>query len=162
MNNANKKRRWLPGATSLIVTICAASMLLVPDRARAQQASATCNVEIDYLINGALEESYVNGFVISRGETFVDDFSTPTREKRFTATMDRVDGRLVVSIDYFNDVGTFTAISLDTSLRIRGVNVVETTGGGHTFSSSQAVPAGNHTTNHTLTCFRNDPGLVTP
>lgn len=128
-----------------------------PLAALAAPATASCSVEINYSINGALAEPYTNSFVIARGEVFVDDFSTATREKRFTASMDRVDGKLMVMINYFNDVGTFTAIDLDTSLRVRGVGALETTAGSHTFSSSQAVPAGNHTTDYTLVCFRNDP-----
>lgn len=147
----------LAGSHPIVVGGLVASLLAAPLQAIAAPASATCSVEINYLVNGALVEPYTNSFVIARGETIVDDFSTATREKVFTATMSRIDGKLLVSINYFNDVGVFTAIDLDASVRIRGVGVLETTAGSHTFSSSQASPAGNHTTEHTLVCARNEP-----
>ncbi|MEZ5420734.1 MAG: hypothetical protein R2708_25790 [Vicinamibacterales bacterium] len=73
----------------------------------------------------------------------------------FRATLTRTGDGLFVFIDCFADVSVFNAVSLDTSLRLRGAGVLlETDAGSHTFSSSQAVPAGNHTTSHTLVCSR--------
>lgn len=147
-------RGFPTSSMTLAPILAAATLLLTPVAATAAQPSANCSVEVNYVVNGTLTEAYTRDFTVTGHEPFVDDFSTPTREKRFTATLARDAGKLAVSIDYFNDVGVFVAISLDTSVRVRGAGVIESTSGSNTFSSSQAIPAGNHTTEYTLVCHR--------
>src|SRR6476620_2072360 len=79
----------------------------------AQQHSAlSCSVTVDYVLtaqDGTVidTESYQNTFVLQPGADFEDDFSTPTRFKLFTASMQQGPNRAVVTISYFNDVSTF-------------------------------------------------------
>ena len=79
------------------------------------------------------------------------DFSTPTRQKVFTATLQRDGARSVLSIDYFNDVGTFNAISVDTSVKMLRAGALEATSGRQGFYTSTGV-VGNHITDYTLSC----------
>ncbi|MEZ5417213.1 MAG: hypothetical protein R2708_07715 [Vicinamibacterales bacterium] len=131
-----------------------AALLSLPAQAQAAPAEAACTVQISYTVNGTTVESYSNSFTLTRDAVFVDDLSTPIRAREFRATLTRTADGLVVFVNYFSDVSTFNAIDLDTSLRLRGAGALVTDSGSHTFSSSQAVPAGNHTTSHTLVCSR--------
>ena len=55
-------------------------------------------------------------------------------------------------MNYFNDVGVFTSIMVDTSVPlVKGTPT--TSAGRHTFSTSQGV-AGNHLTVYSLSCQR--------
>ena len=113
---------------------------------------ASCSVSVDYLLNGTLVESYARDFTVEEGTPFQDDFSTPTREKGFSATVGRSAGKPTVVMNYFNDVGVFTSIMVDTSVAILKAAPTASTG-RHTFSTSQGV-AGNHLTTYTLHCQR--------
>ena len=140
--------------TTWISTCIMAAGLAAPGWAgAASNNGAVCTVTVDYLVNGTLTEAYGKDFVVEEATPFADDFSTPIRQKQFNATLTKDAGKLVVVIDYFNDVGVFVAIDLNARLTIHG-GAFETTSGTHTFSSSQAIPAGNHTTNYTLVCRR--------
>lgn len=131
-----------------------AAMLAVPGVALAGPPEAACTVQIDYTVNGTVVETYANSFTLTRNGVFLDDISTPTREKLFRATLTRAGDGLTVFIDYFSDVSVFNAVNLNASVRLRDGKGLSTDAGSHTFSSSQAVPAGNHTTSHTLVCGR--------
>jgi len=115
-------------------------------------------VAVDYVYNGAIAEQYRRDFIVDQGGAFVDDFSTATRQKTFTATVARDAGNLVVSIDYFNDVGVFHAIGFNTSLVIHRGGGLESTSGSNAFYASSGVSpgsvSGNHVTNYALTCRR--------
>lgn len=138
----------------LLCTCTALASLAAPLHAgAAERAAVSCNVAIDYSLNGGAAELYTKDFVVDPGASFVDDFSTQLREKRFTASAAREAGNLVVSIDYFNDVGVFHAVSFNTRLTLRNGRGIDTTAGSNTFSTSIGVP-GNHRTNYTLTCRR--------
>ncbi|MEZ6059550.1 MAG: hypothetical protein R3C19_04230 [Planctomycetaceae bacterium] len=61
-------------------------------------------------------ESYVRDFVVSETEAFVDDFSTRIRFKEFSASLQRVNGEIVVAVDWFADISTFNAVDFSTAL----------------------------------------------
>ncbi|MDH5698672.1 MAG: hypothetical protein OEZ41_01770 [Nitrospirota bacterium] len=83
--------------TTLISTVIATVILAAPTWASAAPASASCSVEVNHVVNGTVIETYTKDFAITRGMVFVDDFSEVQKQKRFTATLARVDGHLVVS-----------------------------------------------------------------
>lgn len=150
-------RRLSSNLSLCLVSSLLAASLWLPTAAHADNVAATCSVAVDYLHNGNLVEQYRRDFIVEQGVQFVDDFSTPTRFKRFTANVVRTSGDSTVSVDYFSDVGVFHAVGLATQLTIRGGNV-ETAIGRQDFSASNStVPAsvgGNHTTNYSLSCRR--------
>jgi hypothetical protein len=115
-------------------------------------------VAVDYVFNGAVAEEYRKDFFVEQGVAFVDDFSTRTRSKTFTATVAKDAGDVVVAIDYFNDVGVFLAMAFNTRLTIHGGGGIESTSGSHTSSISSGVSpevlGGSHATNYTLICRR--------
>lgn len=123
--------------------------------AKGRTNSVTCIVDITHEFrsqDGAVvrTETYQQEFVVEEGAIFVDDYSTPTREKVFTASL-QVDGNdLIVVINWFADVSTFDAVDLDADLTVTG-NKPATTSGRHAFFSS----AGRNTTTYTLSGVRN-------
>ena len=132
------------------------AILAAPAWASAAPAILACTVNIDYSVNGASQSTYAKSFEVTRFKSFTDDLSTAIREETFRASAALVDNHLVVSIDYFKDVGTFDSIALQTSLQTRGDNIVVSTGGTNTFSSSLTSPPGNHRTTHSLVCVRHN------
>ena len=138
--------------TARLLAAAAVLSLSAAVQAGPERVSAACSVSIDYTFNGAAVESYRKDFTVDAGTGFVDDFSTAIRSKRFTASVARESGHTVVAIDYFNDVGTFHNIGLNTRLTLHGGGI-ETNAGSHQFSTSLGV-VGNHATNYTLTCRR--------
>lgn len=137
-----------------VLCLCAAAGLALPINASAaDRAAVSCSVAIDYSLSGGAPELYRKDFVVEPGASFVDDFSTPLRQKQFTASAAREAGNLVVSIDYFNDVGVFHAVGFNTRLTLRDGRNIDSTAGSNTFSTSIGVP-GNHRTNYTLSCRR--------
>jgi hypothetical protein len=143
----------------LLVGCLSAASLAIPTNVNAQQqASAACSVAVDYVYNGTIAEQYRKDFVVNQGVVFVDDFSTPTRDKTFTATVAKDGGNLVVSVDYFSDVGVFHSVGFTTELTIHGGGGLESTSGSNAFDTSLAVTpqsvSGNHVTNYTLSCRR--------
>lgn len=153
-----KSRRRSALRALLIVSAVAASLAATLEARAQQQASASCSVAVDYVYNGVVTEQYRRDFVVAPGVPFVDDFSTATRIKTFTATAAREAGDLVVSMDYFNDVGTFHAIGFASRLSIRERGKLESTSGSNGFFASSGVTptsvSGNHETNYLLTCRR--------
>lgn len=144
---------------SLFLACAAATGLALPIPAlAAENTAAACSVSVDYVVNGTLADQYQKDFLVEQGTTFVDDQSTRLRAKTFTATVAKDAGKVVVSVDYFNDVGVFLAIGFNTRLTIRGGGGFETTSGSHgTYISTGVTPqvvGGNHETHYTLMCRR--------
>jgi hypothetical protein len=137
--------------------------LAVPVCSKAAQGVAVfCSAEVVYTHRdnaGTLlgQETYQKDFLVVEGVAFVDDFSTATRLKTFTAGVVKEGGTAVVSIDYFNDVGVFHSVGFNTTMTMN--TKLESTSGGNAFYTSNLVQpgavAGNHKTNYTLTCRRN-------
>lgn len=121
--------------------------------AHAQALGVTCDVNIQYLLNGTPMDTYARTFQVSEGVPYAEDFSTATRFKFFDASFARETGQGRVSISYYNDVGVFSTVQLNTSLVMRRRTGVETTSGDHTYSTSQGA-AGNHETRWSLSCSR--------
>ena len=142
----------------LSACLAAASLAAAAQVGAAENAAVSCSVSVDSLHDANLVDAYRQDFVVAEGVDFVDDFSTPTRTRRFTASLVRSAGDWRVSIDYFNDVGVFVAIGLNTALTIHGGSGIESTSGSHaTYISSGVTPSvagGNHLTNHVLSCRR--------
>ena len=142
------KPQPLLGAAGLL----AATLALPLPAAAAGLMRASCSVSVDYLLNGVLVEPYAREFVVEEGTPYQDDFSTPTREKGFSATVGKSAGKPTVVMNYFNDVGVFTSIMVDTSVVVLKAQPTSSTG-RHTFSTSQGV-SGNHLTTYSLSCQR--------
>lgn len=134
---------------SFLMAGLAAAALAQP--AQAAVLSATCTVTVNYSLNNNLVEGYSREFTVAEGATYTHDFSTPTRQKIFSATLQRDGARSVLAIDYFNDVGTFNAISVDTSVKLLRPGAAEATAGRQGFYTSTGV-VGNHITDYTLSC----------
>ncbi len=124
----------------------------------AQQVDVSCSVSVDYLLNGAVVETYQKIFAVNPSASFVDDFSTATRQKSFTASTVLDAGNAVVGINYFNDVGVFDSIEFSTKLTLRKEGVVESTSGSQTFTTSKFPSGGGlavnirHDINYSLSC----------
>jgi hypothetical protein len=114
----------------------------------------SCNVGIDYIFNGGITESYQKSFIVQPGVGFVDDFSTATRLKEFSASTVLDAGKTVIGIRYFNDVGVFNTVDFSTKLTLHKRGIAETTSGSHSFITTQTGPQQEHTTNYTLTCLQ--------
>lgn len=143
---------------SLIRTLrpAAAAVLLaatLAPAAYAQALTASCDVNIQYLLNGVVSDTYARTFQVSEGVPYSEDFSTATRFKFFDAAFAREAAQGRVSISYYNDVGVFSTVQLNTSLVMRKRTGIETTSGDHTYSTSQGA-AGNHETRWTLSCSK--------
>jgi hypothetical protein len=142
---------------SKLLSIAAASLLAAtlvqPNTAAAAGlVKASCSVTVNYLLNNNLLEPYTRDFVVEQGTDFVDDFSTPTRQKVFSARASKEAGKPTVTMNYFNDVGVFTAIMVDTSVPLKS-GAQTASAGRHTFSTSLGV-SGNHLTTYSLSCQR--------
>ena len=119
-------------------------------------ASVACTMDILYEFraqDGTLTgtELYQKTFVVQEGVAFVDDYSTPTREKAFTATLTTVRGEAVVAINWFSDVSTFDAVDLNASLTLVSGQKNGKVAGDLTFSSTP----GHATTHYSLVGVRN-------
>ena len=127
--------------------------------AAAAPRALTCSVTIDYVLTAQDgtpidTESYQNAFIVAPGAAFEDDFSTPTRTKLFTASMQQGQNRAVVTITYFNDVSTFNSVEFNTQMAIINGQTAETASGSQTFSTSTDPLSGHYTTSYELTCRR--------
>lgn len=136
---------------SFLTTALAVAALGLVAPSHAAVMSATCSVSINYSLNGTLVEAYTREFTVAEGASYTHDFSTPTRMKVFGASLLRDGPRSVLGIDYFNDVGTFNAISVDTLVKMLRPGAIETTSGRQGYYASSGV-VGNHITDYTLTC----------
>jgi hypothetical protein len=127
--------------------------------ADAAPRALTCAVTVDYVLtaqDGEVidTETYHNAFIVAPGADFQDDFSTPTRTKLFTASMQQGENRAVVTITYFNDVSTFNSVEFNAQMAILNGQTAETTSGSQTFSTSTAPLSGHYTTSYELSCRR--------
>jgi hypothetical protein len=130
-----------------------AAMLLIAASAHAALDTA-CSVSITATHDGAVVETYATDFTVARDAPFIDDFSTPTREKEFRASVTREDDGVKVHISYFSDLGTFHAASFDADMLV-APKPRTTSGGTGFFLSSTDVPVGGtHQIRYTLTCER--------
>ena len=155
---ARQRHTGVVGLTSLVALVTAVGFT-VPINVNAQRpVTVSCSVAVDYVHDGVVADEYRQDFVVEQGVGFVDDLSTGSRQKTFTATVFKDASDVVVSIDYFSDVGVFHAVSFNTSLKIHGSGGLETTSGSNGFFASSAVTpeavSGNHVTNYTLVCRR--------
>jgi hypothetical protein len=114
-------------------------------------SSASCTLKADYSLNNSLVEAFTHSFIVDEGTAYTYDFSTSTRQKSMVSSIVRTGNRTSVSANYFNDVGVFVAIEVDTSVPVQNVGQVGATSGTHTFYTSQGV-VGNHATVWSLSC----------
>lgn len=136
-------------SSALIAALIAVAAL--PATAQAAVSSASCTLKADYSLNNSLVEAFAHSFIVNEGTAYEYDFSTVTRQKAMFATLARTGNRSTVSVNYFNDVGTFVAIEVDTSASMQNVGQVGGQSGSHKFYTSQGV-VGTHATVWSLTC----------
>jgi hypothetical protein len=136
------------GATLLVASIANAHAASGNDR-----ESVSCSVAIDYSLNGTVSQNYDRDYVVTIGNGFSEDISTPTRQRDFSSTLAREGGNLVVTISYFADVGVFDSTSFAAQLKLSSGKNVESTAGSMSHFHVQGTTA-THTTNYTLTCRR--------
>jgi hypothetical protein len=121
--------------------------IAAPMSANAASQKIACHVSVSYGINGNVQETYTKDFSVAPGADFSQDFSTNLRTKDFFAST----ANNVVTIRYFNDVGTFDTVDFTTNLTLqegRG-----TVSGAHNFDTTVGS-SGRHTTNYDLSCKR--------
>lgn len=146
----------------LVVCITVAGLAVPTYLNAAQNVVVFCSAEVIYVHSdnsGNLlnQETYQKDFLVVEGVAFMDDFSTATRFKTFAAGVAKDGGNVVVSIDYFNDVGVFHSVGFNTTMTMH--TKLESTSGSNAFYTSNLVQpgsvAGNHKANYTLTCRKN-------
>jgi hypothetical protein len=145
--------------TNQILAITLALALTAGSAAASAQAALSCSVAVDYVQTAqdgtiVATESYQRDFLAEPGVEFVDDFSTPTRLKVFTASTLARPGRTIVTITYFNDVGTFNSVEFGSQLALLNSQIAESVAGAQTFSTSLSPLSGHYTTDYTLVCRR--------
>ncbi len=142
-------------ATRLFLgTVLALATALSPRAAHAAEPkSATCSVQVDYLVNGVNRSTYTNQFTVAPGVNFSDDFSSVTRFRFFgaSATLSGDRKSLSIVLSYYNDVGVFETVDFSTTLVVRDDRLPQTAATTHTYFSSLGA-AGNHTTQYAFTC----------
>ena len=94
-------------------------------------------------------ETYQKNSTAAVGSTFVDDFSTPTRQHIFTASATRPGNEVVIEIDYFSDVSALNWVNLTTALEMLPDQIIESSSGRPQFGSSNC---GSYTMTYTLDC----------
>ena len=137
-----------------ILALALACALGAPLAAMAQTApvlAATCNVTIDYSLNGNAVEPHTEQFTVQEGVPYENDFSTPTRLKVLNADLVRNGNGATVLLSYFNDVGTFDAIRLDTSLVLKRRGATESAAARQSHEVSGSIP-GSHVVNWSFSC----------
>ena len=130
-----------------------AAILLVAGSAHAAQG-AVCSVAVTATHDGAVVETYATDFTVAPDAPFIDDFSTPTREKEFRARLMREDDGVKVHISYFSDLGAFHAASFDADMLVAAKPRTTSGGTGFFLSSSDVPVGGTHQIRYTLTCER--------
>ncbi|MEZ5979715.1 MAG: hypothetical protein R3F34_16060 [Planctomycetota bacterium] len=109
-----------------------------PTAAALPAGDLACTARIRYTPQSGTPETYAKSFVLTPGTTYVDDFSTPTKQHVFTVSAVQLAGEARVSFDYFSDVSVFNAIELDTDVTLSNTQKKEEAHGVHRFFSSQA------------------------
>ena len=142
----------------LMLAALAAVAACPPLALAADNPTVACSVAVDYLHNNVVAHAYRQQFVVDSTAAFIDDFSSAIRQREFRAAVARVGSDVMVSIDYYNDVGVFHAVGFNTALTLRGGGAAQSTSGSaSTYLTNNAQPAsvgGTHTTNYTLSCQR--------
>lgn len=137
--------------TRLMASTVAVFAVAAPAHAALDTA---CTVSITATHDGAVVETYDTAFTVARDAPFLDDFSTPTRQKEFRASVTRESDGVKVRISYFSDLGTFHAASFAADMLV-AKRPRSTAGGSGFFLPSTDTPVGgNHTVQYTLTCER--------
>ena len=154
----------MPGTNEgLIMTISARAIAiavtLLPLSVPSLAGALTCSVTVEYVLtsqDGQVidTETYESAFAIRPGMDFEDDFSTPTRFKLFTASMQQGQDKAVVKITYFNDVSTFNSVEFNTQMVLVNGQSTESTSGAQTFSTSSEPLSGHYSTSYQLSCRR--------
>lgn len=126
------------------------------DAAKQKTSSASCTIDVTYTMqaqDGTVlsVQNYSKAFVVTEGVPFIDDFSTATRFKEFSASLTQVAGEQIVSINFFEDVSVFDSIDFSTSLTLVKGQKQGSISADHTFSSTP----GHGTTSYVLTAARN-------
>lgn len=93
-------------------------------------------------------ESYQKEFVLTKGGRFDDDFSTRTRFKFFSASVQTEDGESTIAANWYADITVFNAVDFNTSVTLEGSQKEGKVSGNHTFYNS----SGSTKTTFTLTC----------
>lgn len=108
-----------------------------------------CTATITYTPDEGPGELYEQEFFVAVGSPFVDDFSSPNREHRFTARASQ-DGETVrIDFDYFSDGSAFTWVDLDTGVSFLPGQRGESTSGRHRFFRSGCM---GYTMSYTIHC----------
>ncbi|MCA9298133.1 MAG: hypothetical protein KDA28_03650, partial [Phycisphaerales bacterium] len=110
-----------------------------------------CSGEITYVPQQGTPETYVVEFNITVGETYVDDFSTPTRAHVFSAHAVRRDGEDVIEIDYLSDLSALTWIDLSADVSIADGRGAAIESGRHRYGHSST---GSYTLTHSIRAVR--------
>jgi hypothetical protein len=93
-------------------------------------------------------ESYLKEFVLTEDGRFDDDFSTRTRFKFFSASLEKVDGESTITVNWSADVTVFNAVDFNTSVTLEGGQKRGSAAGDHTFYNS----SGSTKTTFSLKC----------
>lgn len=134
----------LVAAAALAATLSPAAAL-----ADDQPRDVTCSVDVTYQINSGTPVSYQKDFEVPAGGRFFDDFGSAFRFRDFTATTS-VDekGRMVVKMDYYNDVTVFDTVDTIASLTMYDENGTTITGQNTVWSRAA------YKVNYTLSCAK--------
>lgn len=134
-----------------LVAATALAALLSPVAALAddQPRDVTCSVNVTYQINSNAPVVYAKDFEVPAGGRFFDDFGSAFRFRDFTATTS-VDekGRMVVRMDYYNDVTVFDTINTIASMTMYDENGTTISGQNNTWSRA------GYRVNYTLNCAK--------
>lgn len=134
-----------------LVAATALAAVLSPVAALAddQPRDVTCSVNVTYQINSNAPVVYAKDFEVPAGGRFFDDFGSAFRFRDFTATTS-VDekGRMVVRMDYYNDVTVFDTINTIASMTMYDENGTTISGQNNTWSRA------GYRVNYTLNCAK--------
>ena len=134
-----------------LVAATALAAVLSPAAALAddQPRDVTCSVNVTYQINSNTPVVYAKDFEVPAGGRFFDDFGNSFRFRDFTATTS-VDekGRMVVRMDYYNDVTVFDTVNTIASLTMYDENGTTITGQNTVWSRA------GYKVDYTLSCAK--------
>jgi hypothetical protein len=129
------------------------AVLMIAGSAQAALDTA-CSVSVTATHDGAVVETYGTDFTVAQNVPFFDDFSTPTRQKEFRASVTRENDGVKVHVSYFSDLGTFHAASFDADLLVASKPRTTSGGTGFFLSTNDTPVGGSHQIRYTLTCER--------
>jgi hypothetical protein len=96
-------------------------------------------------------ETYHQEFVLQEGASYFDDFSTRTRFKFFSASLQKNNGESTVAINWFADVTVFNSVDFNTSVILADGQKSGKVAGNNTVYTS----SGSTTTNFSLSAVEN-------